>query len=550
MGRRPDPARSHAVLIGVGNYRCPELPDIPATQANLTDLRSRLIAPGAGSFEDDRCVLVCEPRYGEEIGEAVHAAGRAATDVLLVYYTGHGLLDSRGRLHLGLVGSNPDRARFTALPFDTLREELLDSGASTRILILDCCFSGRAFEAMSDPATVVAGETDIAGTYTMTSSARNETSYAPIGDRNTAFTAALLATIDTPAKHTLDTLFRNIETHLTRNGHPRPQRRSVNIAGDLILFDNLETRSIAGPQLIKDMPGLSEIRYPLPPVDHIDNKAAHRPAEPATTADTRSPATAPHLATGSVGHHPIGVGTGSRRRSTTAADSTLRRRPLLISEPTLLAGHASAVCSVAFNHDSALLATSSSDKTARLWDVATGKQIGEAPTSYANPVWPVTFNHDGTLLVTGSSSARSGGNTGQTVWLWNVLTGNLIEVALTGAVGTVWPVVFSHDGALLATGDFSKKVWLCDVATGKQIAQPLRHTSPVLSVAFSHDGSMIATSSDDKKVWLWDVATGKQIAEPLGHIGPVLSVAFSHDGSMIATSSDDKKVWLWDVATG
>ncbi|MFF0531618.1 caspase family protein [Nocardia amikacinitolerans] len=263
MGRRLDPARSQAVLIGVGNYTHPELSDLPAVQANLADLRTRLITPGSGSFEADSCVLVLEPRYVGEVGAAVRTAARAATDVLLIYYTGHGVLDPRlNRLYLALADSDPDRVAWTALAFDTLREELLDSPAAVRILILDCCFSGLAFTAMSNPTTVVAGQFEVNGTYTITSSAANQPSFAPAGHRYTAFTAALLATIDTAAQHTLDSLFRGIDTYLTRNGHPRPQRRSINIAGDLVLFDNLETcRRQAASGDLDAMYKLAEFHY-------------------------------------------------------------------------------------------------------------------------------------------------------------------------------------------------------------------------------------------------------------------------------------------------
>lgn len=68
MGRRPDPDRSRAVLVGVGNYLHPELNRIPAVQANLADLRSRLITPHVGVFKDEHCVLVDEPSYGDEVG--------------------------------------------------------------------------------------------------------------------------------------------------------------------------------------------------------------------------------------------------------------------------------------------------------------------------------------------------------------------------------------------------------------------------------------------------------------------------------------------------
>ena len=273
MGRRPNPTRSNAVLIGVGSYTHPDLPDIPAVQANLDDLHTLLVGPASGGFTADRCVRVAGPRHAFDIGAVVRNTAQAATDVLLVYYTGHGLLDRRGRLHLALADSDPDHVGWTTLPFETLREELLDSRALVRILILDCCFSGRAFEAMGGQTMIVAGQVEVAGTYTITSSAANQPSFAPAGQRNTAFTAALLSTVETAPEHSLDTLFLGIDDHLRQHGHPRPQRRNINIAGDLILFDNPEKwwRTAAAEG---DLDAMVEL------ADSYDRRGEHTEAEP------------------------------------------------------------------------------------------------------------------------------------------------------------------------------------------------------------------------------------------------------------------------------
>ncbi|MGW5383333.1 caspase, EACC1-associated type [Nocardia sp. NPDC003963] len=233
----PDRSGSRALLIGVAHYTHADIPDIPSATANLTDLRRVLTAEDGGGFDAEHCTLLTDPGHSTQIGAAVSAAAHEAGEVLLVYFTGHGLLDRRGRLHLALTGSNPEFSQvgWTSVPFTMLREEILDSPARARILILDCCFSGRAFEAMSGGAGLVAGQTEIRGTYTIVSSSANETSYAPAGHRNTAFTAAMLAAAETPGL-SLDELYREADRILQRGGHPRPQRRTVDIAGDLRLF--------------------------------------------------------------------------------------------------------------------------------------------------------------------------------------------------------------------------------------------------------------------------------------------------------------------------
>ncbi|MFX0581142.1 caspase, EACC1-associated type [Nocardia nepalensis] len=243
----PAPNRSgwRATLIGVSRYTHPELPDIPAAANNIADLAQLLTAPTGGALADNHCTVLLNPDQSTQVGAAVNCAAKEAHDVLLLYYTGHGVLDRGGRLHLALSGSDPDQITWSSIPFDRLREELAASRAHARILILDCCFSGRAFEAMSSPSTLVEGQIDIHGTYTITSSAKNEPSLAPEGHRHTAFTAALLSAA-AKADLTLDQLYLRVDQILHRNGQPRPHRRSVNIAGELRLFTPPDLRQISG----------------------------------------------------------------------------------------------------------------------------------------------------------------------------------------------------------------------------------------------------------------------------------------------------------------
>lgn len=235
MSATPSRSGWRAALIGVSRYIDPEFPDIPAALNNVADLARLLTASTGSSLPESQCSVLTDPEHNTQVGKTVAAAAREADDVLLVYFAGHGVVDRRGRLYLALSGTSRDEPEWSSVPFAMLRDELISSPARARILILDCCFSGRAFEAMGASSSLVDGQIDIQGTYTIASSARNEPSIAPGGHRHTAFTAALLSTA-THAGLTLDQLYRKVDQALHRDGYPRPQRRTVNIAGELRLF--------------------------------------------------------------------------------------------------------------------------------------------------------------------------------------------------------------------------------------------------------------------------------------------------------------------------
>ncbi|KAG1900477.1 WD40-repeat-containing domain protein [Suillus fuscotomentosus] len=86
----------------------------------------------------------------------------------------------------------------------------------------------------------------------------------------------------------------------------------------------------------------------------------------------------------------------------------------------------------------------------------------------------------------------------KTVRLWNVGTGKLLGEPLEGHTGAVFLVSISPDGTRIASGSEDKTVRLWDVGTGQLLGEPLEgHTGAVISVAFSPDGTRIASSSSD-----------------------------------------------------
>jgi dipeptidyl aminopeptidase/acylaminoacyl peptidase len=208
--------------------------------------------------------------------------------------------------------------------------------------------------------------------------------------------------------------------------------------------------------------------------------------------------------------------------------------------------------SVAFSPDGRSALSGSSDKTLKLWDVATGKEI-RTFAGHTAAVNSVAFSPDGRSALSGSND--------RSFKLWDIATGKEIRsfVAPPGKFlwwrisdhGNVNTVAFSPDGRSALSGSYSfntLKLW--DVATGNEIRTFTGHSNDVHSVAFSPDGRSALSASDDKTLKLWDVATGKRIRSFAGHGDGVRSVAFSPDGRSALSGSLDRTLKLWDVATG
>src|SRR5271157_837303 len=205
-----------------------------------------------------------------------------------------------------------------------------------------------------------------------------------------------------------------------------------------------------------------------------------------------------------------------------------------------LEGHSDRVWSVAFSPDGRWALTGGRDDTARLWEVATGKEIRRLE-GHSDEVLSVAFSPDGRWALTGSAD--------QTARVWDLATGHEMR-RLEGHSNSVTSVAFSPDGRWALTGSWDKTARVWEVATGQEIRRLEGHSGPVYSVAVSPDGRWALTGSQYNTPRVWDLATGKEIRRLEGHSGPVNSVAFSPDGRWALTGGVDQTARLWDVATG
>lgn len=197
---------------------------------------------------------------------------------------------------------------------------------------------------------------------------------------------------------------------------------------------------------------------------------------------------------------------------------------------------------VAFSPRGNLLAVAGR-KTVKVWDLETSTLRFQLP-AHTSDVRCVVFSPDGATLATTGDD--------RTVRLWNMATG-LERAVLRGHSGRVNAAAFSPDGKTLATGgghwNEKGEVLLWDIATAERRVTLNGHERGVLAVCFAPDGLVLATGSHDQTVKFWNRA-GEEQANLSGHRNGVTAIAFSPDGSLLASATGfhDRLVRIWDVS--
>jgi WD40 repeat protein/tetratricopeptide (TPR) repeat protein len=197
------------------------------------------------------------------------------------------------------------------------------------------------------------------------------------------------------------------------------------------------------------------------------------------------------------------------------------------------------IFSWASSPDGKTVVTAGQDNTARLWNTSTGRPIGE-PLAHRATVKALEFSPDSKTVHTVSEDG--------TARIWDVKTGRPIggPIAQEG----IFPFVrFSPDGKRILTGA-GRTLRLWHAESGLPISRSLEHSGigSGESAAFSPDSKTLAAADRDK-VRLWDSSTGLPVGRPMVHQVAVNSVAFSADGKKILTGSFDNSARLWDAAS-
>jgi len=214
-----------------------------------------------------------------------------------------------------------------------------------------------------------------------------------------------------------------------------------------------------------------------------------------------------------------------------------------------LSGHSGIVWNVAFSPDGQLLASASSDGTAKIWNWRSGDLL--KTLNFTDQVGSISFSPDGQTLAVGGLDDQK--NLKAAIWTFSTSTWELLLKIPEGV--NITAMTYSPNGRLLIGGGASRNVQVWRTSDGTPIFT-LNHAHQALDAVVSPDNSIAATATcgstlneqcTEGSVWLWDLSTGKLINRLADFPDVVESVVFSADGSLLIAASRDGMIRVYDT---
>ncbi|MBN3932633.1 caspase family protein [Streptomyces verrucosisporus] len=572
------PGRRSALVVAVSSYADAGLARLRAPARDAEALAEVLGAPEIGGFD----VRGLTDPTAQEIRSGVDdfLSGRGTDELLLVYFSCHGLLDARGRLYFAGADTRKERLASTGVESGWLLEQLDECRARRQVVILDCCFSGAFARGTKSGERDVDLESRIVGhgrgRTVLTASRSREYSFegesltgmaVPEGS---VFTTGLVDGLRTGAADadgdgyiSVEDAFDHASAYVVERGAKQTPQRWVFGGEGRIWLARAAVRAAAGDDLPEAL--RMALDNPLPAVRvagvmalgewlseggearfRLARRYLERIAatdDPAVARAARALLPPPEAAS------PAAAASPRRRPAQPRVVQPPPRQDTRLSvvQPPPQGAARSHVAPSPSPPPKKAAAGPGLLHTLPVWDTPDDRgQLRWISGMAVHPTAP--------LVAVATNREPQQHADGGPPQLWDPVEGRLLHT-LHGHDDPIQALAFSPDGDFLATSSYEDvRIW--DAHHWRHLLTLTNELGLTSSgqLAFAPGGRLLATDKSDGTVQIWESSSGREVLrvgrDTHGRYPRVTVLAFSHDGLALAIGTDSGVVRVLDVASG
>jgi WD40 repeat protein len=213
-----------------------------------------------------------------------------------------------------------------------------------------------------------------------------------------------------------------------------------------------------------------------------------------------------------------------------------------------LLGHNGGITAIAIHPAGQILASGSTDRTIKLWDLDQGKLLHTfagrslfSNVGHRDRISTLTFSSNGETLFSGSDDG--------TIKEWDVDTRRLINTLQEPGWG-ISALTVANDMRTLISGGGDGVIHLWDLEKQTLIVSLTKHQDWVSGLIVSADGNTLISSSYDKKILLRDLKNNRILNTLSGHTERVKAIAVTSGWQNLISGGADKTIKIWNLARG